>query len=92
MSAIGPKLRSIPGGLMYFCPACNTAHHVPLGRNGWSWNEKPESPSIVPSIFISANGLKCHSIITDGKITYLTDSSHKMLGQTVDLPDWPKGE
>lgn len=31
---------------------------------------------------------QCHSFVTDGKINFLTDSTHKLSGQTVDLPDW----
>lgn len=30
----------------------------------------------------------CHSYVTDGKIQFLSDSTHKLSGQTVDLPDW----
>jgi hypothetical protein len=29
----------------------------------------------------------CHSFVTDGKIKYLSDCSHAMAGQTVELPD-----
>lgn len=30
----------------------------------------------------------CHSFVTDGKIQFLADSTHKLSGQTVDLPEW----
>lgn len=30
----------------------------------------------------------CHSFVTDGKIQFLSDSTHDLAGQTVDLPDW----
>lgn len=30
----------------------------------------------------------CHSFITDGKIAYCSDTTHKLSGQTVDLPDY----
>jgi len=29
----------------------------------------------------------CHSFVTDGKIQFLTDSTHSLSGQTVDLPE-----
>jgi hypothetical protein len=29
----------------------------------------------------------CHSFVTDGKIQYLSDSTHKLAGQTVNLKD-----
>jgi hypothetical protein len=30
---------------------------------------------------------RCHSFVTDGRIQYLSDCSHTMAGQIVDLPD-----
>jgi len=30
----------------------------------------------------------CHSFVTDGRIQYLSDCTHSLAGQTVDLPDW----
>ena len=30
----------------------------------------------------------CHSFVTDGKIQFLSDCTHALAGQTVDLPDW----
>lgn len=32
---------------------------------------------------------QCHSFVTDGKIQFLSDCSHELAGQTVDLPDAP---
>jgi hypothetical protein len=31
---------------------------------------------------------RCHSFIKDGKIQFLGDCTHKLTGQTVDLPEW----
>jgi hypothetical protein len=31
----------------------------------------------------------CHSFVTDGRIQFLSDCTHELAGQTVDLPDWP---
>lgn len=31
------------------------------------------------------NGFRCHSYITDGKIQYLSDCTHELAGQTVDM-------
>lgn len=30
----------------------------------------------------------CHSFVRDGQIQYLSDCTHDLAGQTVDLPDW----
>jgi hypothetical protein len=31
----------------------------------------------------------CHSFVTDGRIQFLSDCTHALAGQTVDLPDYP---
>lgn len=31
---------------------------------------------------------RCHSFVTDGRIQFLADSTHKLAGLTIDLPDW----
>lgn len=33
--------------------------------------------------------MSCHSFVTDGRIQFLTDCTHALAGQTVDLPDFP---
>lgn len=35
------------------------------------------------------NCMCCHSFVTDGRIQFLSDCTHDLAGQTVDLPDWP---
>lgn len=32
---------------------------------------------------------RCHSFVTDGKINYLPDSSHFLVGKAVPLPEFP---
>ena len=31
----------------------------------------------------------CHTFVTDGRIQFLSDCTHALAGQTVDLPDIP---
>ena len=31
----------------------------------------------------------CHSFVTDGRIQFLGDCTHKLAGQTVNIPEWP---
>jgi hypothetical protein len=33
---------------------------------------------------------RCHSFVTDGKIQFLGDCTHRLAGRTVDLPDIPE--
>lgn len=35
---------------------------------------------------------RCHSFVTDGRIEFLSDCTHALAGQTVDLPDWPSSD
>lgn len=34
----------------------------------------------------------CHSFVTDGRIQFLSDCTHALAGQTVDLPPWNGGD
>ena len=34
----------------------------------------------------------CHSFVADGNIQFLGDCSHALAGQTVPLPDFPRGQ
>lgn len=34
----------------------------------------------------------CHSFVIDGRIQFLGDCTHALAGQTVDLPNFPRGE
>jgi hypothetical protein len=66
------------------------ANHPPQ----WTWNGNCETPTFLPSILVTwfegPQNIphKCHSFVRDGKIQFLGDCTHKLSGQTVDLPDW----
>jgi hypothetical protein len=30
----------------------------------------------------------CHSVVRDGRIQFLADSTHNLAGQTVEIPEW----
>lgn len=40
------------------------------------------------AVYASRVGKVCHSFVTDGCIQYLGDCTHRLAGQTVDLPAW----
>lgn len=44
----------------------------PVNKHGVPWNERKHV---------------CHSFVTDGKIQFLGDCTHKLAGQTVELPE-----
>lgn len=65
---------------------CKTSRHKP-GDNCWcTYNaENPDQPAPFKCE-------RCHSFVRDGRIQFLTDCTHALAGQTVDLPDLPNGE
>jgi len=78
-----------------WCPGCDEHHAVPITKpsngNGvaWTFNGDEEKPTLSPSILVrhKRDNTVCHSFITDGKIQFLSDSTHKLAGQTVELPE-----
>jgi len=86
------------------CPGCKQDHHAQVKLKNaaqgplWSWNGSLERPTFSPSILVTYNGLDagkdnapqavCHSFVTDGKIQFLGDSTHKLAGQTVELEEF----
>ena len=48
-----------------------------------------DKPTVSPSLLQNfVPGIICHSFITDGKIQYLNDCTHKLAGQTIELPEF----
>jgi hypothetical protein len=68
----------------------------------WGWNGSMDRPTFTPSIRVTypANPKAseefkewrterfCHSFVRDGRIQFLSDCTHKLAGQTVEIPDW----
>ena len=68
----------------------------------WGYNGNPGAPTFTPSVLVTwtepsddpaefddvakDKQLVCHSYITDGRIQFLSDCTHALAGQTVDLP------
>jgi hypothetical protein len=88
------RLDTYAGGAMlwFWCRACDTHHAVtvPPAPHAWSWNGSVERPTIQPSILVNRGSSNpttpvCHSYVTDGRIQYLSDCTHALAGQTVEL-------
>ena len=91
------------GNVLFECPGCGCLHSVatkePNGMGAkWSWNGDTEKPTFKPSVMVRANYTSekrmddiCHSFVREGKIQFLNDCTHKLKGQTVDLPEYGKG-
>lgn len=88
-----------PLAVWFRCPGCKHPHKVGI-REGtnvghvWDFNWDYEKPSFNPSYLSTHPRTKpipnyvCHLFIRDGKIEFLTDCSHDLAGQTIDIPDW----
>ncbi len=68
------------------CPGCETAH---IYDKRWTFNGDVDKPSYLGKRTWGPLKEKrvCHSWVTDGKIQFLNDCTHRLKGQTVDLPD-----
>lgn len=78
-------------GWVVVCPACKYWH---LFDKRWTFNGDVEKPTFTPSMLVNSeidykkyNLERCHSFVTDGKIQFLSDCSHSLAGQTVELTD-----
>lgn len=76
------------GGFEFWCPGCKTnAGHRIIESYGWTFDHNFERPTIQPSLLVDwgRGRMICHSFVTAGRIQFLTDSTHDLAGQTVDL-------
>lgn len=78
------------------CPGCDEEHA--FNDEVWVWNRNYDRPTLSPSYKIlgwrfvgdtdNSEYFLCHSHINDGKIDFLGDCTHKLVGQTVDLIEY----
>ena len=76
--------------ITFFCPGCQQTHTLPICpyENGLAFSGTPDKPSLMPAVLITDGTNLCHSLITDGKIRYLSDSNHRLSGKEIKLPDY----
>jgi Family of unknown function (DUF6527) len=69
---------------VFFCPACKREHYF---DSSWQFNKDLDNPTITPSILTLYPSMIncCHSVITNGKISFCSDCSHDFKGQTLEL-------
>lgn len=79
--------------LIFDCPGCERVHGISVALGRWTWNGSFDAPTVQPSILAEwyegpeRGERRCHSYITDGQIQFLSDCTHSLAGQTVDLPE-----
>ncbi len=86
-----PKVARSGNRWLFHCPACGFAHGP---DDSWTFNGDVERPTFSPSLLVrceygeAREKRVCHSFVRDGRIEYLSDCTHAMAGQTVEIPDW----
>lgn len=81
--------RSKSNHLVFHCPGCNEIHVIDAR---WTFNGNLDKPRISPSLLIrypyAGENRVCHSFIVDGMIEYLSDCTHELAGEKVEIPDF----
>lgn len=88
---------------MFHCPGCEMYHLIPVKyesghdkRNGkakptWAFNGDQAKPSFKPTFMVEWVGSeppqRCHSIVRDGELIFLVDTTHKLSGSRVKMRD-----
>lgn len=77
---------------LWHCPGCDGVHQC---DDRWAWNGSKVAPTFRASVLVrmlEQDGVtereRCHSYVTDGRIAFLSDCTHELKGQEVELPDW----
>lgn len=84
-----------------YCPGCKRPHTLRVRPTdtspSWEFDGNLDLPTIRPSIHANPPGQYhihqfpiCHSWVTAGRIEYLSDTTHALSGQTIDLPEYPE--
>lgn len=86
--------------LAFVCPGCinmhggSGLHLLPVNTSektpSWDWNGSLDNPTLNPSILTGKDSPNiCHSFLLDGVFEFLSDCTHELAGQKVELPDLP---
>lgn len=77
---------------VWHCPGCEELHQIKVPH--WTFNEDLDKPDFEPSylvfeLVVDGRRLhhRCHSYIKNGQMRFLGDCTHKLAGQTVEIPD-----
>jgi hypothetical protein len=85
-------------GWTFWCPGCaewdepgSHLHSTHAVDRTWTFNGDVNRPTLSPSVLVTGRfkgeERRCHSFVRDGRIEFLSDCSHKLAGQTVELPE-----
>jgi hypothetical protein len=84
-------------GYSFFCPGCDHGHvFFVAGSMVWAFDGNLESPTFSPSLLNTCpqhpdpKQRCCHLFLTAGKLHFLSDCTHALAGQIVDLAERPE--
>lgn len=81
----------LPGPLPNRIVPVRHLNTVAVTRPSWAWNGSVDLPTLSPSLLSAGSDVSgdhlCHSFIRAGRVQFLSDCSHSLAGQTVDLLD-----
>lgn len=82
--------------VVFQCPGCDIWHSFRIRATGdkpvWDWNGDLDIATFEPSLMVNTiwgpNREKrvCHSFVREGRIQFLSDCTHDLVGQTVEVP------
>lgn len=63
--------------------------HIANVRDVHRFNFDANRPTLEPSLLVTGGSgdRRCHSYVRDGRIQFLSDCTHPLAGQTIDLPE-----
>lgn len=77
----------------FVCPGCGQIHMMPVtGPKAWDFNNNFQRPTFSPSILAKwTYGEEhtrhvCHSFVREGRVEFLSDCTHALAGQTINMP------
>ena len=73
----------------FFCPGCKNQHPLMIeGPGAWDWNRDLDKATFEQEICIEFGPKhRCRSFVENGQIRFLSDCTHELAGQTVDVPE-----
>jgi Family of unknown function (DUF6527) len=81
--------------IAHYCCACDELHHFAVEKpftNGcvWRWDGDLLKPTFSPSMDVGKHTkLRCHYILSAGRVQFQVDCYHDLAGTTIELQDVP---
>ena len=75
----------------FWCPGCAEGHRFIVEapkEPRWSFNGDLQRPTVSPSLLIRGVN-QCHLFIKEGKLQFLSDCTHRLANQTLEMPELP---